>query len=218
MAIIDIDERMNDGTLQFRMIKFSGCERAEFTINNVVRMVDDNYRLIKPEKYISVQQTDIYGYERKPLTDDPLVIFSLLTTLQSKANYGEIIEIAAIKMLNGRLEEKFHTFIKPKSRLSDEQYQNLGIMENNLAGCPDYTEVMPDFYKFYYGCMLTAVPLDKNAEVLNDCLGKLHIPEPPTINITKYIPDDKMKTIKIKNPFKIMEVVETYAKILGNVD
>ena len=67
-----------------------------------------------------------------------------------------IIEIGAVKIRNGRIEEKFSTFVACPNRLSDEIVRLTGITDEMLVGAPALSDVIADFYKFTAGCALVA--------------------------------------------------------------
>lgn len=62
--------------------------------------------------------------------------------------YNEIIEICAIKIMNGKIAEKFVSLVKPNEEI-DEFVTNLtGISNEMLADAPQPKKVLPFFKKF----------------------------------------------------------------------
>ena len=67
-----------------------------------------------------------------------------------------IIEIGAVKIREGKIVERFSTFVACPVRLSQEIVQLTGITDDMLIGAPSISDVIPDFYKFTAGCTLVA--------------------------------------------------------------
>lgn len=214
---LDFDARAGDGTLQFRLRRFSTCSRAEFEINEVVRLVDDDYRYVRPAPYTALSQSYMYGEVKKPLTTEPLVVFSVLTTSQNKYAPGEMIEIGAVKLIDGKITETFSSLIRPSVEMSEEARLAAGVLASEFTGKPTFDQVVPDFYKFFNGFTLTGFPVDWHIYVLRPYLEKLHIPEPPLAEITKYADASKFKEARPKNTRRALPFAEAYAKILANI-
>ena len=66
----------------------------------------------------------------------------------------KIIEIGAVKLIDGNVAEKFSSFVACKERLSPEIVALTGINDSDLVGVPDISEVIADFYKFADGAYL----------------------------------------------------------------
>lgn len=214
---LDYDTRLNDGSLQFRVRHFSTCERAEFEINKVVRLVDDDYRYVTPKKYLRHTQSSLYNANRKPLTDEPIVVFQTLTTSLNKYNPGEIMEIAGVKLQNGDIVETFSSLILPHSKPTEEELFAVGLMRADIAGKPAYEQVLPDFFKFFDGYALTAFPFERNLNVLKPYLEKLHIPMPSLVETTKYAAVPDLKRVRLKNTHRALPCAEAIAKFLANI-
>lgn len=75
------------------------------------------------------------------------VAFDLETTgLNPEQN--EIIEIGALKVRDGKIEERFMEFIKPEEPISSAIVKITGITNNMVAGSRKVSEVIPEFTKF----------------------------------------------------------------------
>ena len=66
----------------------------------------------------------------------------------------KIIEIGAVKIVNGEMTEKFSSFVACKERLSQEIINLTGIHDADLVGAPEVDKVLADFYKFTDGAYL----------------------------------------------------------------
>ena len=83
------------------------------------------------------------------------MVFDVETT-GFEANKDEIIEIGACKIVNGRIDETFSTFVKPSKHIPREITELTGIDDEMVKDAPTINYVIPDFYKFCYGATLVA--------------------------------------------------------------
>lgn len=75
------------------------------------------------------------------------VVFDLETT-GLKARENEIIEIGAIRYVDNEPREVFHTYIKPKKKISARITQINGITNDMVQESPSIQEVLPYFLDF----------------------------------------------------------------------
>ena len=202
--------------MQFNVRRFTGCDKADFVPNKVVRLVDDKYRFVTPVKYTYRTQDSIYAEQKAPLTDEPIVIFETLTTSRHLAAFGELVEIGAAKIRDGRIIETFGTFIRPLGEVSEEVRTNLGIRLSDITGKPSFDEALPDFFKFFDGYTLTAFPYDFHMKVLGTYLDKLHIPMPSTVDMANYTDKATLKSARQKSTGRTVRAAIALAKILTN--
>ncbi|MBN1970315.1 MAG: 3'-5' exoribonuclease [Candidatus Delongbacteria bacterium] len=60
----------------------------------------------------------------------------------------KIIEIAAVRFVDGEKTDTFQTFIDPGMKLPDEISQITGIRDDDLIGKPEIDKVLPSFFEF----------------------------------------------------------------------
>ena len=214
---LDYDERAGDGSLQFRVRHFTGCEKAEYEINNVVRLVDDEYRYVKPSSYTVLSQTSFYNNSEQPLTKEKLVVFSVLTTSLNKYAPGELIEIGAVKLDDGKIIETFSTLVRPGVEMKEDARLALGLLTSELNNSPTFDQAVPDFFKFFDGYTLTALPIDWHIGILRQYLEKLHIPLPRVAELTSFVEASTLRSVRPKNTYRSLAFAEAYAKILASV-
>ena len=118
------------------------------------------YHAVFPEKFVDYTQSGFFDNLNKPedLKKNVFVVFDLETTgLNSQPAMGKmdkIIEIGAVKIVNGDIVEKFTSFVACHERLSSEIVELTGIHDYDLVGAPEIEQVIADFYKFTDGCYL----------------------------------------------------------------
>ena len=124
------------------------------------RPVPKSYRTVFPEEVLDYSQDDLFG--KAPLPEDFLkkefVVFDLETTGLNNNPVGgtmdRIIEIGAVRIRDGKIREKFSTFVSCPVRLSKEIVALTGISDDMLVGAPSIDDAIVDFYKFTDGAEL----------------------------------------------------------------
>jgi len=75
------------------------------------------------------------------------VVFDFETT-GTDAKYCEIIEIGAIKVLDGQIIEKFESFVKPYFRIPDDAIKINHITNEMVSNAPPAEKIIPAFLEF----------------------------------------------------------------------
>jgi DNA polymerase-3 subunit alpha (Gram-positive type) len=88
------------------------------------------------------------------------VVFDIETTgLNHNPAMGKmdkIIELGAVKIIDGEMREKFSSFIACPTKLPAEIIDLTGITDADLVGAPEVDKVLADFFKFADGATLVA--------------------------------------------------------------
>lgn len=90
-----------------------------------------------------------------PLADAEYVIFDVETTGLSVTN-NKIIELAGVKMREGKEIDRFSTFIDPHERIPYNIQQLTNITDDLVRGAPDIEEMLPKFIDFVGDAVLVA--------------------------------------------------------------
>lgn len=89
------------------------------------------------------------------LKDTEYVIFDIETTGLSIVN-NKIIEIAGVKMKDGKEIDRFATFINPHERIPYNIQQLTNITDDMVKDAPELAEMLPKFLDFVGDCVLVA--------------------------------------------------------------
>ncbi len=96
----------------------------------------------------------VQGDANAPL-DTEYVAFDLETT-GLYARRDKIIEIGAVRMRNGKLIDRYQTFVAPGRKLEKRTTELTGITDDMLKGAPSIEQVLPEFLKFVGDSILVA--------------------------------------------------------------
>ncbi len=81
------------------------------------------------------------------LNEATYIVFDVETTGLSAA-YDKIIELAAVKVYQGEIIDRFERFANPHQKLSQTTIDLTGITDDMLVGAPEIDEVMKDFHEW----------------------------------------------------------------------
>ena len=136
------------------MRKIALCDVDFSTINNdvVYNDVPDEYFKITPETYKNEKQSSLFDIEKPEIPDTlkgTFVVFDLETT-GTNPTEDRIVEIGAVKMVDGVITETFSTLINPEIPIPEDASRVNGIYDKDVANAPVLEDVIGDFYKFCY--------------------------------------------------------------------
>ena len=125
----------------------------------------------------------------------------------------EIIEIGACKVVDGRIDETFSTFIKPSKHIPREITELTGITDDMVKDAPTINYAMPDFYKFCDGATLVAHNIGFDISFIHNMSKKLsynfYHKNMDTLQMSK----DKLRGLK---NYKLGTVVDRLGIVLDN--
>ncbi|MBQ9795896.1 MAG: 3'-5' exoribonuclease [Clostridia bacterium] len=143
-----------NGKLNFTANSIARCEYKREDIKSGYKHVNEDYHTVFPEKYIDYEQAGLFDDDTQSF-DGTYVVFDVETT-GFEANKEEIIEIGACKIVDGRIDETFSTFVKPSKHIPREITELTGIDDEMVKDAPTINYVIPDFYKFCDGATIVA--------------------------------------------------------------
>ncbi len=124
------------------------------------RAVPALYRTVFPQPAEDLAQGDVFGGKELPadVKEGRFVVFDLETTGLNNNPAGgtmdRIIEFGAVGIENGKITQKFSSFVACPVKLSKEITDITGIEDDMLLGAPEIGDVIADFYKFCDGAVL----------------------------------------------------------------
>ena len=107
------------------------------------------------------------------------VVFDLETTGLSFTD-DHITEIGAAIYKDGKMTEKFQTFVDPERKLPPKIVELTGITDEMLKGAPKLSEAIPEFLEFCGGRPLAAHNADFDVSFVKAACQKLGLPFEPT--------------------------------------
>ena len=158
------DNEVFNGTLSFRAKNVDLGRAPEGFVPEArpSRPVPAQYRAVFPTPVFDYVQDSLFHSSNLPeaLCKRDFVVFDLETTglnnTPASGAMDRIIEVGAVKIKGGRIEEKFSTFVSCPNRLPENIVSLTGIKDEMLVGAPPVEDVIADFYKFTAGCALVA--------------------------------------------------------------
>ncbi len=128
--------------------------------NEVEKIVNEelitDYKFVRPQKYYSQKQTNLFEIERhlsKEVRQGSFVVYDFETT-GVNVTQDEIIEIGALKIENGEYKEVFTTLVKPKRPIPAEATKVNKITDEMVSNCCSIEQVIRDFYLFCKGSQM----------------------------------------------------------------
>ena len=117
---------------------------------------DDDFKIIYGMEAYLVD--DLKGLVEHPMGQsfaDTFVVFDLETTGFSPSK-NQIIEIGAVKVVNGSIAQRFSTFVNPKVPIPFEIEQLTSINDDMVLDAPVIDEILPKFMDFCQDAVMVA--------------------------------------------------------------
>ena len=117
---------------------------------------DDDFKIIYGMEAYLVD--DLKGLVEHPMGQsfaDTFVVFDLETTGFSPSK-NQIIEIGAVKVVNGCIAQRFSTFVNPKVPIPFEIEQLTSINDDMVLDAPVIDEILPKFMDFCQDAVMVA--------------------------------------------------------------
>lgn len=148
-----------DGKLELLANAIGLCKISSQKHNlDEYKPVPPEYLKVSPIPFNSDLQTGVFNENEnipEPLNDKTFVVFDLETT-GFQPQIDKILEIGAVKIINGKIVETFSTLLNPQMPIPANIIQLTGINDDMVKDKPLFAEVCGDFYKFTNGAYLVA--------------------------------------------------------------
>lgn len=153
----DVEEYNQRTNFKVKGISLCKIEKIEET-KIEYKSVNKEYKFVFPEEYVVNSQADLFTLNdvaevNNVLKNNTFVVYDFETTGLNHLE-EEIIEIGAVKVINGRVKETFSVLIKPSKEISQEITNLTGITNEMVENCLPMQDVIQDFYKFCYGSIM----------------------------------------------------------------
>ncbi|MBO5351828.1 MAG: PolC-type DNA polymerase III [Lachnospiraceae bacterium] len=107
------------------------------------------------EAYLVDDIEEIVKHDKGQTLDAASVVFDIETTGFDKEN-DKIIEIGAVKIVNGEIVDKYSTFINPKVPIPARIEELTHISDDMVLDSPEIEVILPQFFEFCKDCVLVA--------------------------------------------------------------
>lgn len=112
--------------------------------------------------------------------DDTFVVFDIETTGFSPLTC-QIIEIGAVRVVNGKIEDRFSTFVNPKVPIPFRIEQLTSINDSMVMDAPEISQVLPEFLEFCQDAVMVAHNADFDMSFIMENCDRLGIPHDFTV-------------------------------------
>ena len=72
-----------------------------------------------------------------------------IETTDNNVTRAELVEIAAVRVRNGRVVDELRSFVKPDEPISGDAFATHGISEHDVSDAPAFAEIWPRFREFW---------------------------------------------------------------------
>lgn len=149
--------------------------------NHAVEGCDSDFKVIYGvEAYLVDDLKDIIENSQNQSLDDEYVVFDLETTGFSP-DVNQIIEIGAVKVQNGKITDRFSTFVNPQVPIPFRIEQLTSINDDMVLDAPLIQDILPEFIDFSKDCIMVAHNADFDMSFIKKACERLDIPCQPTI-------------------------------------
>ncbi|CBK77846.1 DNA polymerase III, alpha chain, Gram-positive type [[Clostridium] cf. saccharolyticum K10] len=151
----DIIKRAKKWGMDAIAVTDHGCVQAFPDANHAVEKGDGFKVLYGVEGYLVDDLKQLAEDSRGQSLDHTCVVFDIETTGFSPLK-NRIIEIGAVKVENGKIVDRFSTFVNPEVPIPFEIEKLTSISDNMVLGAPKIEEVLPKFLEFCSDAVMVA--------------------------------------------------------------
>ena len=175
--------------------------------NHAISPEDDFKVIYGVEAYLVDDLKDIIVNSAGQSLDDTYVVFDLETTGFSPEK-DRIIEIGAVKVVDGAITERFSTFVNPEIPIPFRIEELTSIKDDMVIDAPKIEEILPKFMQFCEGAIMVAHNAEFDMSFINKNCERQGLPCDFTIVDTVALARILLPNL---NRFKL----DTVAKALG---
>ena len=131
------------------------------------------------EAYLVDDLKEIVTGDKGQVLRDSYVVFDIETTGFSPVK-NRIIEIGAVKVVEGKIVDRFSTFVNPRVPIPFRIEQLTSINDEMVMDAPGIEEVLPEFLKFCEGTIFVAHNANFDMSFIMENAAQLNIELHPT--------------------------------------
>jgi DNA polymerase-3 subunit alpha (Gram-positive type) len=157
-----------------------GCVQSFPDANHALDKGDSFKLIYGVEGYLVDDLKQLVEKSRNQGLSDSYVVFDIETTGFSSSR-NRIIEIGAVRVVNGNITDKFSTFVNPDVPIPFEIEQLTGINDNMVLPYPKIDEILPQFLEFCGDSVLVAHNASFDVGFMAYNAARLNIAFDPTV-------------------------------------
>lgn len=157
-----------------------GCVQSFPDANHALDKGDSFKMIYGVEGYLVDDLKQLVEKSRNQGLSDSYVVFDIETTGFSSSR-NRIIEIGAVRVVNGNITDKFSTFVNPDVPIPFEIEQLTGINDNMVLPYPKIDEILPQFLEFCGDSVLVAHNASFDVGFIAYNAARLNIAFDPTV-------------------------------------
>ncbi|MCD2491620.1 PolC-type DNA polymerase III [Lacrimispora sp. NSJ-141] len=210
----DLIKRARSWGMPAMAITDHGCVQAfpdafhTFDYNQFETIKTDPFKVIYGvEGYLVDDLKDVVVRSENQSLLDTYVVFDIETTGLS-ATKNRIIEIGAVKVVNGEINDRFSAFVNPELPIPFEIEKLTGINDSMVIGKPTIETVLPQFLEFCGNSVMVAHNASFDMSFIEHNSGLLGMNYKPTVV-------DTVTLARILLPELKRYKLDTVAKALG---
>ena len=151
----DLIKRAKQWGMDAMAVTDHGCVQSFPDANHSVERGDNFKVLYGVEGYLVDDMKELVENGAEQSLDHTCVVFDIETTGFSPLK-NRIIEIGAVRVEEGRIVDKFSSFVNPDVPIPFEIEKLTGINDNMVLDAPKIDRVLPEFLEFCRGAVMVA--------------------------------------------------------------
>ncbi|MBQ2450530.1 MAG: PolC-type DNA polymerase III [Lachnospiraceae bacterium] len=152
-----------------------GCVQAYPDANHALDHGDEFKVIYGVEGYLVDDKKEIVTNGKGQTLDQSFVVFDIETTGFSPIT-NKIIEIGAVKVVNGEITERFSTFVNPEVPIPFEIEKLTGINDSMVIDSETIEVILPQFLAFVGDAMLVAHNANFDVSFIKENAKRMDIP------------------------------------------
>ena len=184
-----------------------GAVQAFTEANHTVSRDSDFKVIYGMEAYLVDDLKEIAVNTKGQSIHDSFVVFDLETTGFSPER-NQIIEIGAVKVIDGKITDKFSTFVNPQVPIPFRIEELTSINDEMVMDAPVIADILPEFMAFCEGCIMVAHNASFDMSFIEENCRRIGLPCEKTVVDTVAMARVLLQQL---NRFKL----DTVAKALG---